>query len=191
MRTKFVFFAALLVPLLAGCGLKIPSDPEGTLDRVSGGTLRAGISHNPPWTETGTRTGPTSTGPEPADTGTGQTSTGPESADTGTTPAGTGTAPGGTEAELVRAFAAEHNARIEWVSGGESNLVRQLERGELDLVVGGLTKDSPWSKHAAFTRPYLETRNAQGDKEQHVMAARMGENAFLVELERFLSEEVQ
>ncbi|WP_262107884.1 transporter substrate-binding domain-containing protein [Arthrobacter sp. Marseille-P9274] len=177
MRTKFVFFAALLVPLLAGCGLKIPSDPEGTLDRVSGGTLRAGISHNPPWTETGTGTGPTSTGPE--------------TADTGTKPAGTGIAPGGTEAELVRAFAAEHNARVEWVSGGESNLVRQLERGELDLVVGGLTKDSPWSKHAALTRPYLETSNAQGDKEQHVMAARMGENAFLVELERFLSEEVQ
>jgi polar amino acid transport system substrate-binding protein len=186
MRTKFVFFAALLVPLLAGCGLKIPSDPEGTLDRVSGGTLRAGISHNPPWTETGTGTGPTSTGPESADTGTGPTSTGPEAADSGT-----GTAPGGTEAELVRAFAAEHNARVEWVSGGESNLVRQLERGELDLVVGGLTKDSPWSKHAALTRPYLETSNAQGDKEQHVMAARMGENAFLVELERFLSEEVQ
>jgi polar amino acid transport system substrate-binding protein len=175
MRTRFVFFAALLVPLLAGCGLEIPTDPEGTLDRVSGGTLRAGISHNPPWTETGT--GPTSTGPEPAGTG--------------TTPAGTGIAPGGTEAELVRAFAAEHNARIEWVSGGESNLVRQLERGELDLVVGGLTKDSPWSKHAALTRPYLETSNAQGDREQHVMAARMGENAFLVELERFLSEEVR
>jgi polar amino acid transport system substrate-binding protein len=177
MRTKFVFFAALLVPLLAGCGLKIPSDPEGTLDRVSGGTLRAGISHNPPWTETGTGTGPTSTGPEPAATG--------------AKPAGIGIAPGGTEAELVRAFAAEHNARVEWVSGGESNLVRQLERGELDLVVGGLTKDSPWSKHAALTRPYLETSNAQGDKEQHVMAARMGENAFLVELERFLSEEIR
>ena len=63
MRTKFVFFAALLVPLLAGCGLKIPTDPEGTLDRVSGGTLRAGISHNPPWTETGTGTRPDQHGP--------------------------------------------------------------------------------------------------------------------------------
>ncbi|WP_336716076.1 transporter substrate-binding domain-containing protein [Arthrobacter sp. USHLN218] len=175
MRTKVVFFAALLVPLLAGCGLKIPSDPEGTLDRVAGGTIRAGISHNPPWTETGTGS---------ASAGTGSTSTG---AGTGST----STAPGGTEAELVRAFAAEHNARVEWVSGGESNLVRQLERGELDLVVGGLTKDSPWSKHAALTQPYLETSNAQGDKEQHVVAARMGENAFLVELERFLREEAR
>jgi polar amino acid transport system substrate-binding protein len=173
MRNHLVILAAaLLVPLLAGCGLKIPTDPEGTLDRVAGGTLRAGISHNPPWTETGTGTDPAGTDP----------------ADTGTDPAGTATDPGGTEAELVRAFAAEHNARIEWVYGGESNLVRKLERGELDLVVGGLTKDSPWSKHAALTQPYLETRNAQGDKEQHVMAAPMGENAFLVELERFLEE---
>ncbi|GLB68628.1 transporter substrate-binding domain-containing protein [Arthrobacter mangrovi] len=174
MRTKFVFLAALLVPLLAGCGLKMPSDPEGTLDRVAGGTLRVGISHNPPWTETGTGSGPANANANAA---------------TGTSSAGTG--PAGTEAELVRAFAAEHNARVEWVSGGESNLVRRLERGELDLVVGGLTKDSPWSKHAALTQPYLETSNGQGDKEQHVMAARMGENAFLVELERFLREEVQ
>jgi polar amino acid transport system substrate-binding protein len=164
MRNHLVIMAAaLLVPLLAGCGLKIPTDPEGTLDRVAGGTLRAGISHNPPWTESGT----------------------------GTEPAGTGTEPAGTEADLIRAFAAEHNARVEWVSGGESNLVRQLERGELDLVAGGLTKDSPWSKHAALTQPYLETSNAQGDKEQHVLAVRTGENAFLVELERFLKEEVK
>lgn len=176
MRTKFVFLAALLVPLLAGCGLKMPSDPEGTLDRVAGGTLRVGISHNPPWTETGTGPDTVSrTGPDEATVGAGST----------------GTAPAGTEAELVRAFAAEHNARVEWVSGGESNLVRRLERGELDLVIGGLTKDSPWSKYAALTQPYLETGNAQGDKEQHVMAARMGENAFLVELERFLREEVR
>lgn len=190
MRTKFVFLAALLVPLLAGCGLKMPSDPEGTLDRVAGGTLRVGISHNPPWTETGTGSDPANagTGSNPANAGTGS-DPGSDPANAGT--GSTGTAPAGTEAELVRAFAAEHNARVEWVSGGESNLVRRLERGELDLVVGGLTKDSPWSKHAALTQPYLETGNAQGDKEQHVMAARMGENAFLVELERFLREEVR
>jgi ABC-type amino acid transport substrate-binding protein len=38
------------VPLLAvalctaGCGITVPSDPQGTLDRVSGGELRAGAS---------------------------------------------------------------------------------------------------------------------------------------------------
>jgi polar amino acid transport system substrate-binding protein len=37
--------------MLSGCG--IPKDPEGTLDRVSGGVLRVGVTDAPPWAETG------------------------------------------------------------------------------------------------------------------------------------------
>lgn len=37
--------------LLSGCGL--PLDPEGTLDRVEGGTLRVGAIPNEPWTVPG------------------------------------------------------------------------------------------------------------------------------------------
>ena len=40
--------AALVLLVLAGCDL--PRDPEGTYERVRGGTLRVGISTNPPWT---------------------------------------------------------------------------------------------------------------------------------------------
>ncbi len=36
--------------LLAGCSVSVPSDPDGTLDRVHGSELRVGISHNPPLT---------------------------------------------------------------------------------------------------------------------------------------------
>jgi polar amino acid transport system substrate-binding protein len=39
---------ALCAVLLSGCGL--PLDPEGTLDRVQGGTLRVGAIPNEPWT---------------------------------------------------------------------------------------------------------------------------------------------
>ena len=42
---------ALLAVLIAGCG--IPRDPESTLDRVRGGTLRAGITASEPWTTLG------------------------------------------------------------------------------------------------------------------------------------------
>lgn len=36
--------AAACLLLLTGCGIRIPSDPDGTLDAVQGGVLRAGIS---------------------------------------------------------------------------------------------------------------------------------------------------
>ena len=40
--------ALLLVLPVMSCG--IPRDPEATLDRVSGGTMRVGITHAEPWT---------------------------------------------------------------------------------------------------------------------------------------------
>jgi len=36
--------ALALALCVAGCGLTVPSDPQGTLDRVRGGELRAGAS---------------------------------------------------------------------------------------------------------------------------------------------------
>ncbi|WP_371030543.1 transporter substrate-binding domain-containing protein [Pseudoclavibacter sp. JSM 162008] len=41
---------ATAVFVLCGCGMGVPSDPDGTLDRVRGGELRVGVSHNPPLT---------------------------------------------------------------------------------------------------------------------------------------------
>jgi hypothetical protein len=52
---------ALSSTLLAGCDL--PRDPEGTLERVRGGVLRAGVCESPPWV---TRAGDQPSGVEPA-----------------------------------------------------------------------------------------------------------------------------
>ena len=42
----------LLSGLLSGCGLDVPTDPDGTLERVrSEGTLRVGASPRPGWVE--------------------------------------------------------------------------------------------------------------------------------------------
>jgi polar amino acid transport system substrate-binding protein len=218
-RTVPVLLAAvvLLALLAAGCG--IPRDPESTLDRVEGGILRAGITASDPWTTL------------------------------------EGGRPGGVEVQLVERFAAELGARVEWVDGSEADLIGALEVRELDLVVGGLTADTPWQAKAAITRSYATTRvvvavpssspppddiaglrvaveagtDAAGvledktdaipvkvpdvtavrgsavaieewrladldlrdtgvhlTKTKHVMATPMGENAFLVRLERFL-----
>ncbi|MFB8387273.1 transporter substrate-binding domain-containing protein [Microbacterium sp. NPDC055910] len=43
--------AIVAIASLTGCSGGIPADPEGTLERVTGGTLRVGVSHNPPWTQ--------------------------------------------------------------------------------------------------------------------------------------------
>jgi polar amino acid transport system substrate-binding protein len=140
---------ALLVTLSACQG--IPADPDGTLDAVTGGTLRVGVTHNPPWTE-----------------------------------AADAARPSGTEVALVEEWAADLDADITWTVGSESVLVDALDRGELDLVIGGFRADTPWLDRAALTAPYAESEGADGAIEQHVMLARLGENRFLVALETFL-----
>lgn len=127
-----------------------PADPEGTLDRVTGGTLRAGAAHHPPFVDV--------TGAEPA----------------------------GPESDLVRAFAAERGAHVVWTASGEEALMTALEKGDLDLVVGGLTKESPWTTHASLTRPYAEATGPDGEPVKLVMAVPLGENQMLTALERFL-----
>lgn len=47
------FKLALLLTCLVLTGCKIPEDPEGTLERVRGGTMRVGVSDNPPWVSKG------------------------------------------------------------------------------------------------------------------------------------------
>lgn len=119
--------ALVLVALLVGgCGL--PRDPRDTLERVqAGGTLRAGISSDPPWTEV------------------------PD-----------GGEPTGVEAELVARFAEELGVRVQWVEDSQAALVEALHASELDVVVGGLTADTPWADQAGITVPYLTTQQVVG-----------------------------
>lgn len=66
-------------------------------------------------------------------------------------------APDGIEVRLVERFAEEIEAEIEWVEGSEQELFGALGFRELDLVLGGLTTETPWSAEAAITHPYLTT----------------------------------
>ena len=93
----------------------------------------------------------------------------------------------GREADLVAGFAATRDATIEWIPGPESELVAGMARGDLHVVVGGLTADSPWSEEVALTRPYAQELTPDGDTEQMVMATPLGENALLVALETYLA----
>ena len=53
MRTLHAGAAAVVVALLmSACGLTVPTDPDGTLDRVrQDGVLRVGVSPRPGWVE--------------------------------------------------------------------------------------------------------------------------------------------
>lgn len=143
---------ALAVTLgLTGCASGFPADPNGTLDRVTGGTLRVGVSPNEDWTVV---------------TGGGEAS--------------------GIEVALVEEFANTIDADVEFTVGGEEKLMTDLQAGRLDLVIGGLTDATPWSEKAAITTPFDQVSAEGGKTVGHVMAAPMGENAFLLELEKFL-----
>jgi polar amino acid transport system substrate-binding protein len=225
-RNRFTGWGTLVKALLLTCvaavlaGCQYPRHPDGTLDRVQGGVMRVGAVEADPWVLI--------EGEEPS---------------------------GGAEVELVREFSERLDARIDWVLGSEEELVAAAKEGQVDLLIGGITKTSRWRKDVAFTRPYAETQTVVGAppgssfpddlggvevvveagteeegllaqrtdaevvpvddlaaerdrpaavhdyllddlgladtgttlaKDEHVMAVRMGENAFLVELERFL-----
>ncbi len=92
--------------------------------------------------------------------------------------------PEGVEVELVRRLAAELRAEPEWRWGGEQQHMEALERFELDIVVGGITKKTAWSKYVGLTGPYAEVNS-----EKHVMAVPPGENGWLARVEEFLGRQ--
>jgi hypothetical protein len=100
--------------------------------------------------------------------------------------------PQGVEADLVRRLADLLQARIEWTKGSEQTLFQALEHYELDLVVGGLTADSPRQDQAGFSKPYFVANDGRlsflpsSDRDKHVWAVPPGENAWLNFIERQL-----
>jgi ABC-type amino acid transport substrate-binding protein len=89
--------------------------------------------------------------------------------------------PTGPEPARVEAFARRHGARVEWRVAAQTRLADLLREGEIDVAVSGFLDGSPFSKEVAFTRPW--------DPGGHVIAARPGENALLLALDRFLASE--
>lgn len=114
--------ASVVLVLLAGPACDIPRDPEGTLDSVTGGRMRVGVSENDPWVVL--------SGPEPA----------------------------GVEVEIVKLFAEELDAEIEWIEGTEAELADAIEMRTIDLAIGGFTATNAWSSKITWTHPYLTSQ---------------------------------
>lgn len=90
----------------------------------------------------------------------------------------------GIEPQLVADIARHLHSQVKNVHGSETLLLEGLHRRELDVVIGGFTADSPWKRDVALTKPYHEDRNQR----QHVLALPPGENAWLMEVEKFLHD---
>lgn len=88
------------------------------------------------------------------------------------------------ERNIAAAFAQNLGAQVEWGTYSESEAIERLKNHDLHMVIGGLTKASPWKKEVGFTRPYL--KNGDKKKDKHVLAIPRGENLFIVTLEKFL-----
>lgn len=58
--------------------------------------------------------------------------------------------PSGSVVDLVDGFADHLDAEPEWTVGSEETLVGMLERGDLDLIAGGITSDTPGLRERAF-----------------------------------------
>lgn len=151
LRFVQLLFVLVGVAALGACE-PWPRDSNNTTEMVlETGTLRVGVIHNPPWTDTNNDK------------------------------------PDGHEIQIVEAFAQSLGVEPEWQSFGTHDGFKALERGELDLLAGGLVKATPY-KSAGFTRPYENSRSEDGRTLKHVLAVRRGENRFLVILEQFLKQ---
>jgi polar amino acid transport system substrate-binding protein len=69
-----------------------------------------------------------------------------------------GTEPAGIEPELIRRWAADRGVRVEWIEGGEAQLVEGLSENSLDVAVAGFTKRAPWGGKIGQTQPYLKAK---------------------------------
>lgn len=138
MPTPRLSFAPVLILFLLG-GCWLPRDPEGTADRVEGGTLDVGLLDDrdldPP------------------------------------------------DATALAAIAAEFSARPRLRHGDPHQLLAALERGDLDLLIGGIPASTPFADHAGLSAPFGEVRIGTRT-EDRVLAVRKGENRFLLRINR-------
>lgn len=93
----------------------------------------------------------------------------------------------GFEVDLVERWAARLGATVEWTRAAEPELFDALHHQELDLVVAGLDRSTPYASKAGVTRPYATSTDRHGKTRHHVIATRPGDSALLFALDRYLA----
>lgn len=94
--------------------------------------------------------------------------------------------PHGSDIDRVRALAREQGARIEWVVLGHDRLMRELLAFRLHLVAGGHHPETPWQPRVSWSREYPARAADDGSLTLRRWALPPGENAWQLEVDRFL-----
>lgn len=109
--------------MLAGCQ-PFPADTSQSLAQIrERGSLRVGALYAPPWVN----------GEAPAHAS-------------------------GVEGMMMKQFADRLGVRLETHWGSGQELFDALSHNELDVVIGGLTRDNPWQHMVGLSAPYHTTR---------------------------------
>ncbi len=92
-----------------------------------------------------------------------------------------------TDQAALDAVAEAFSASPDIVDGSVHQLISMLEKGEIDIAIGGIPADTPFGEQVGLSRSYGTV--AIGDEERmRVLAVRKGENGFLTRIEKVLPE---
>ncbi len=69
-----------------------------------------------------------------------------------------GTEADGIEPALLGDWARQLGAEPVWLAGGEAELFGALRQRALDVVAGGILRNSPWAPDVALSQPFLTSR---------------------------------
>lgn len=97
----------------------------------------------------------------------------------------------GREVDFVRGFAESLGTRVQWTTGSEEQLMRILQARELHLVVGGITKANPWTKHVGTTNPYYTEKSVVCSREGNKLPANIKGVRVVAELNSSLAADVR
>ena len=96
--------------------------------------------------------------------------------------------PVGPLADLITDYAETEGASVDWTMASEETLTNALDRGTIDIAVGGFTDKTPWTDLASVSRAFTTAEHPTAPP-RHVALVPLGENAFLTSFETFLDEE--
>lgn len=91
------------------------------------------------------------------------------------------------ERSLVQQVAQAVGVKAELDAGSAETLLRRLEEGKLDLVVGEFAKATPWGARVAFT-PSPRAKSPPSHEPVLRAAVRLGENRWLMFVSKTLME---